>query len=658
LKLSTAQISLSLALSLALVLPLTRGISLPFSSRPGSIGHNTACQSAALAVEAGDKAALTWLDFDSQVFVQAKKENKLILLDLEAVWCHWCHVMAEETYQDADVVKLLKSKYLCVRVDQDARPDLSNKYEQYGWPATIVFDAEGHELLKHAGYINPADMKRMLKEIASASAASTRSSRAASAPAVVSKADDHSQGDWKAGFSGLLPAVKECLVKKHKDGYDTKCGVWGNNQTFLDFDSAEYAMARGLAGDKQEAEQVRGALDGELNLVDPAFGGLYQYSTGGDWHHPHFEKVMAIQSDGLRLYSQGYLVYKEARYLQAARDIGRFFADFLTSPEGAFYTSQDADLKPGEHSGEYFALTREERLKLGQPHVDKHIYSRDNGQAANALTYLYRATGERDYLDRAIKAVTWIEAHRTIKESPGGFSHDAVDKAGPYLGDTLAMGRAYLSLYEVTADRAWLKKARLCSEFISRHFQADGQPGFVTAQAGQNGSGEPSASSSDGHGQLTVLTPQPLLDENVMLSRFANLLFQYTGIASYQEQAQRALRFLAMPEVVNSRRIFVAGILLANDENHTSPLHVTVVGGKSDADAGHLFAEAIKLPAIYKRVEWFDKAEGPLPNSDTDLPDLPRAAAFSCSDGRCSRPAYSADELLKMVARLAVSNQL
>jgi hypothetical protein len=655
----------------SLFLSLVLSITLALSPITGDIVGNVFCNSnVPMAAQASEETAtsksLDWLDFDSQVFTRAKKENKLILLDLEAVWCHWCHVMAEETYKNADVLKLLKGKYLCVRVDQDARPDLSNKYEEYGWPATIIFDADGHELVKQAGYINPGDMRRLLKETVANTASTSagpKGSKAAlalQASAVTGDADVN-KSDWKNGFTGILPAVKESLVKKHNDGYDTKCGVWGNNQTFLDFDSVEYAMARGLAGDKEEATRARAALDGELNLVDPAFGGLYQYSTGGDWHHPHFEKVMAIQSDGLRTYSQAYLVYKEAKYLQAACDIEHFLADFLTSPEGAFYTSQDADLKQGEHSAEYFSLSREARLKLGQPRVDKHIYSRENGLAANALTYLYRATGERKYLDRAVKAVSWIEANRAVKGSPGGFSHDAQDKAGPYLGDTLAMGRTYLSLYEVTAERAWLSKARACADFISRHFQTSGQPGFVTAQTDLN---DPSAqnssnggSPSSAHGQLMVLAPQPLLDENVMLSRFANLLYQYAGGTAYREQALRALRFLSLPGVVNSRRIFVAGILLADGENHTSPLHVTVVGGKGDSEAGHLFATALMLSAIYKRVEWYDRADGPLPNSDTELPELPRAAAFSCGDGRCSRPAYSPEELLKMVARLAASNQ-
>ena len=86
-----------------------------------------------------------------------------MILDLEAVWCHWCHVMEKTTYQDEKVVALLKSKYLTVRVDQDANPDLSNRYGDWGWPATIIFASDGTELAKWRGYLPPERMASLLE---------------------------------------------------------------------------------------------------------------------------------------------------------------------------------------------------------------------------------------------------------------------------------------------------------------------------------------------------------------------------------------------------------------------------------------------------------------------------------------------------------------
>src|SRR6185295_14070344 len=83
--------------------------------------------------------AIRWEPWSEEVFARARREKRLVLLDLEAVWCHWCHVMEETTYRDPEVVRLVEERCIAVKVDQDSRPDLSNRYEDYGWPATILF---------------------------------------------------------------------------------------------------------------------------------------------------------------------------------------------------------------------------------------------------------------------------------------------------------------------------------------------------------------------------------------------------------------------------------------------------------------------------------------------------------------------------------------
>src|ERR1700746_1231609 len=108
---------------------------------------------------------LRWLEWSDEVFSQAKREQKFVLLDLEAGWCHWGHVMDVTTYRDPKVLALLQGRYLTVRVDQDSRPDLSNRYEDYGWPATVVCDAAGHEIVKRQGYLTPDEMASLLQAI-------------------------------------------------------------------------------------------------------------------------------------------------------------------------------------------------------------------------------------------------------------------------------------------------------------------------------------------------------------------------------------------------------------------------------------------------------------------------------------------------------------
>ena len=105
------------------------------------------------------------------------------------------------------------------------------------------------------------------------------------------------------------------------------------------------------------------------------------------------------------------------------------------------------------------------------------------------------------------------------------------------------------------------------------------------------------------------------------------------------------MQFLSIQTVIDERGYLVGGILLANRELTTLPIHITVVGSKTDPTASSLFQTALKLPAPYKRVEWWDSQEGALPNNDVEYPVLENAAAFICTDRTCSPPVFSAEKL-------------
>jgi len=567
---------------------------------------------------AGSKPSqIEWQPWSDSVFERAARENRFVLLDLEAVWCHWCHVMDEVTYSDPKVVELIKSRYIPVRVDQDSRPDISRRYENYGWPATVVFNAEGGEIVKRRGYLAPPVMISMLEEIIVD-------------PSPVDYADDEPIAKF-ADNPLLSPKLRESLERGFYDTHDAKLGGLKQAQKFIDHDTVEYGLLRAGQGDKKAEEMTRRTLTAALKLVDPAWGGVYQYSTDSDWDHPHFEKIMAMQAEPLRLYALAYGQFRDPRYLQAVRDIHRYATGFLRSPEGAFYTSQDADLVKGEHSEKYFALDDAARRKLGIPVVDKHRYSRENGWMISALATAYTVTGERAYLDDAQRAARWIVANRSI--TGGGFRHDERDVAGPYLEDTLAMGDAFLALYTATGSREWLGRAQSSAAFIEQHFRGT-QPGYLTSA--------PRAGSR--------LQPKSNIDENIPLARFTNLLHRYTGAVSYRAMSDYALRMLVTEEVADSQ-ITAPGILLAAFESVNDPLHITIVGGKDDAAAVALFDSALRYAAVYRRIEWWDRREGNMPNPDVRYPQLPRAAAFICTDSTCSLPIFDAAKVPNEVAR-------
>ncbi|MGH9773962.1 MAG: thioredoxin domain-containing protein [Candidatus Acidiferrales bacterium] len=579
---------------------------------------------AAAQTKRAASAKLEWLPWSDAVFTRAQREHKFVLLDLEAVWCHWCHVMDANTYSDPAVIRLLNSHYLMVKADQDSRPDLSNRYEDFGWPATVVFNSNGSEIVKRQGYLAPDEMVSLLQAIID---------DPSPGPSV------HPEPKLELPASPYLSAaLRKQLQKNYLDGYDSAHGSWGTDQKYLDWDSVEYSMDLASQGDAQAEHMARQTLTEQLHLLDPAWGGVYQYSTDGDWSAPHFEKIMQMQADNLRIYSLAYARWKNPADLHAAQEIRRYLKTFLTSPEGGFYTSQDADLIDGKHSAEYFALDDPARRKLGVPRVDKHMYARENGWAINALVTFYSATGDAAALEDALHAARWVIANRALPG--GGFRHGANDVAGPYLGDTLAMARAFLALYGATGERQWLARAEVAMKFIAANFSDSRGAGFLTSKTPTDHS----------------YTPHPERDENIAVARTANLLSHYTGDAKYKKIAQQALRFLAAEPVVY--RLPASSVLLADYEATRAPLHLTIVGRKDDPAARALFLAALNYPSSYKRLEWWDTREGKLPNPDVQYPQLPSAAAFICTERTCSQPIFKSEEIHAKIDRLlAVQSQ-
>ena len=306
----------------------------------------------------------------------------------------------------------------------------------------------------------------------------------------------------------------------------------------------------------------------------------------------------------------------------------------MTSPEGALYTSQDADLVEGKHSAEYFALNDAQRRKLGIPRVDKNSYARENGWAINALATLYQATSDPEALRDAVRAARWVLANRSIPG--GGFRHGsaASDRKGPYLSDTIAMTRGFATLYGATGDREWLTRAQYAMRFVSNNFRDPRGAGFLTAKAPKDHS----------------LSPTSQRDENVMVARTANLLFHYTGNATYEGVAKDAMRYLGAKPVVS--RLPASSALLADLEIGSEPLHLTIVGHKDDAAAKDLFKAASRYPSTYKRLEWWDTKEGRLPNPDVQYPELKVAAAFICTSHTCSPPIFDPAKLPERADKL------
>ena len=389
----------------------------------------------------------------------------------------------------------------------------------------------------------------------------------------------------------------------------------------------DLAITRAEAGDATAIKRARQTLDAAIALIDPVWGGVFQYSETGSWSHPHFEKIMSFQAQYLRQYSQAYALWKDPKYLaRRARHRALSCRPSSSSPDGAFYVSQDADLDHDTDGHKYYALGDAERRKLGMPRIDKNLYARENGWAISGLAAYYDVTNDPKALAMAERAAKWVIANRALPN--GGFRHGEKDRGGPFLGDTLAMGQAFLDLYAATGNRDWLTSAAKAGDFVATFRDEAG--GFVTSKTSEGKTG-------------VFAKPAKLIDDQVQVARFMNLLNRYYGNEAYREQASHAMRYLASASAEMMRPL--PGVLLADEELAIEPTHMTIVGHKDEPRAQALHALARALPARYKRLEWLDLREGKLPNPDVEYPDLGEPAAFACSNRICSFPSFNAEEL-------------
>ncbi len=563
---------------------------------------------------------IIWQTWDKDVFSVAQKQNRHVLLDLYARWCHWCHFMEQRTYAHPDVRELVGKGYLAVKADQDASPDLAARYGDWGWPATIVFDPDGNEVAKFRGFLRPSLMANILYTIRE---------QPDRVPELVADKEVRSSGktflssEQRGKVLGLLD-----------DTYDTEHAGWGKRLKFLQPDVIEFALEKARLGDADFRDRVIASMDAATVLVDKEWGGVFQYSHARDWSQPHYEKIMWFQSQWIRLYARASVLLKKPEYLDVARQTYIYLTDRLMSPDGAFYTSQDADVNADLLGKDFYRLSAEQRNKLGRaPTVDKNTYARENGWAISGLLGLYAATGDRAVLDAALRAANWVVANRALPN--GGFRHGVNDRGGPFLSDTLAMGRAMLALYMATGDRTWLERSAHAADFIADNF-AHTEAGFKAAVA-------PAANGG------VFKNPFLNIEENTRLARFAALLHRTLGKDRFRAMAEHAMTYLTSDAVTDTRRCLV-GIVLADGDLAIDPAPVPLIGPKRDERSRALHMAALELPIGYKRVDWWDPAEGPMPNPDITYPELEEPAAFACANELCSLPVFKPVDLTKTVA--------
>jgi uncharacterized protein YyaL (SSP411 family) len=299
-------------------------------------------------------------------------------------------------------------------------------------------------------------------------------------------------------------------------------------------------------------------LDKQRGIIDAVWGGLCQYSTDGDWTHPHYEKLMTFQAGAIENYAAAYALTRDERWLRTAQHVRSFVDRFMTSPDGGFWTTMDADLnahepgKPFVTGRDYYARSDAERLALGVPRVDTNEYARENGLAIAAYVTLFEATGDARALASAERAAARILA--THAGERGAVVHGSRDGGqsaeGLYLADNAAFGFALTRLYEATRKPERLQAATAIADFLLRDL-FDGQAGgFFASIPDPNAVG------------VFAVRRKPF-EDNVMAVRF---LARLAPAERYRDAIARTLGSLGRREAIEERGRFLGDLLLALDE--------------------------------------------------------------------------------------------
>ncbi len=314
-----------------------------------------------------------WHAWGEAAFTRAQAEDKPILLDIGAVWCHWCHVMDRESYEDAEIAALINDLFVAVKVDRDERPDVDARYQaavsaisgQGGWPLTAFLTPDGRPYF--GGTYIPRDdrygrpgMGRVL--LAMAQVWRERRDEALETAGSVMAAIEHNES-----FSGRNGELSLALVDKIAAAiaaqFDPRNGGFGSQPKFphpaaLDL-LIEVAINRGN-------ERAREAFTTTLEkmarggVYDQLAGGFHRYSVDERWVVPHFEKMIYDNTELLRNYVHGYQSFVREDFLLIAREIVAWLDSTMTDRErGGFYGSQDADVGLDD-DGDYFTWTLDE----------------------------------------------------------------------------------------------------------------------------------------------------------------------------------------------------------------------------------------------------------------------------------------------------------
>lgn len=538
-----------------------------------------------------------WYPWGDEAFARARREDKPVFVSIGYSTCHWCHVMARESFEDRETADILNKYFISVKVDREERPDIDSVYMEVcqaftgsgGWPLSVFLTAE-QEPFFAGTYFPPVSRYGMtgFRELLLGIAEAWRQRREALLTAAKRQlaALRVSEPAAAAGIDRELPRL---AAEQLSRSFDREYGGFGREPKFpMPHNLLFLTLYSLLHGDNAAFSQVKQTLEAMRRggIFDQLGGGFSRYSTDRYFLIPHFEKMLYDNALLIVAYCAAHRLSGEAWLLDTAERTAEYVFREMTGRDGEFFSAQDADSEGeegrfyvwsreeicgllGKERGEafcaYFGMTGEgnfegrhlPNLRNGNPftgeweaeqktllayrgtraklHLDDKVLTSWNGLMICAMTVLYRTTGVEQYLDAAKRA------ERFLRERLSDGAHLYVSRRGEtrsvkgFLDDYANTALACLCLYGATGERFYLERAELCCAEAKRQFADEKHGGYFLC-------GE--------ENDRLVKRPKETYDGaipsgNSVMALCLVRLSQLTDNDAYRQEAERQLAFLS-----------------------------------------------------------------------------------------------------------------
>ena len=632
-----------------------------------------------------------WWAWGPDALRAAAEQDKPILLSVGYSACHWCHVMAHESFEDDEVASVMNAGFVCIKVDREERPDIDAIYMDAvqaisghgGWPMTVFLAPDGRPFFGGTYYPKAQflhllaaiteswrDRRPELLDQAGQLTASLNRTAALSAP----------EGQVLPGTDVLNAALQQIGSQ-----FDPEWGGFGRAPKFPQAMTLELCLrAHAHNGGDGARTVVTTSLDAMASggMYDHLGGGFARYSVDAFWMVPHFEKMLYDQALLSRVYLHGWQQLGEDRWLQVLEETITYVLRDLRQPEGGFSSAEDADSEGEEGrfyvwrveeieevlgperaaaAVEWYGVTKSgnfeganilHRPKRGElarppeieaaraalfaareqrvrPGLDDKVLTEWNALMLESLARAAGATGRSDWLDAAVANAEFLLA--SLRRADGrwlrSWQRDGGARHLAFAADYAALVQSFVALAETTGHRRWIDEALVTADAMLDLFWDPEEGGVFTSGV---------------DGEALVTRPKDLLDNatpsaNSMAALGLLRLAALTGERRYQHHAEQILTLVG--SLATTHPLAFPELLCAVDFHSSGATEVAVVGERPDLVAA---VHARYLPNAV--LAWGEPYDSPLWQSRRD------GFAYVCRDYACLAPVDTADALVAQLA--------